>query len=291
MIALKISSLRMCNLLVAFTIIIISGCSRNGGSIKQPEFEAIPQKKLLQPIVNEISGIADARSVNGVIWGIEDSGNPPHLYAIGHDGQLKKTIYLKGITNRDWEDLTLSGNRLFIAETGDNALQQSEYIIYAMNEPSVLADTVSEIDKIRFVYADGAHDCEALLVDPASGDIYLFTKTSSGTGVYRLVYPFSTSSVQTASFVGKINYNSVVSISQTADGKEIILKTYTTLFHFYREPGEGIFQALSKSPHTLPYEFEPQGEAVSFAQDNSGYFTLSEKAFSSVVNLCFYKRK
>jgi hypothetical protein len=41
----------------------------------------------------------------------------------------------------------------------------------------------------------------------------------------------------------------------------------------------------------LPYQAEPQGEAISFAVNNSGYYTISEKALSSMVKLYYYKRK
>jgi hypothetical protein len=36
---------------------------------------------------------------------------------------------------------------------------------------------------------------------------------------------------------------------------------------------------------------EPQGEAVSFALDGSGFFTVSEKGFANSVNINFYNRK
>ena len=58
-----------------------------------------------------------------------------------------------------------------------------------------------------------------------------------------------------------------------------------------RKIGETILQALGKTPVNLPYQQEPQGEAITFTTRNTGYFTLSEKALASSVKLYFYKRK
>jgi hypothetical protein len=83
----------------------------------------------------------------------------------------------------------------------------------------------------------------------------------------------------------------VVAASISYDQKEIIIKTYTGLNYYSKNSTENIYQAVSKTAETIPYVLEPQGEAVSFAKDNSGYFTLSEKGFGSQVWLYYYKRR
>lgn len=239
-------------------------------------------------MVSEISGIADGSSNS--IWAIEDSGNPPELLSIKHDGQLSKKIFLKNITNRDWEDIAILNGSIIIAETGDNALQYPEYRLYIFNEPDAATDTVHNIQTIKFNYPDGSNDCEAIIADPATSDVYFFTKSSQATKVYRLTYPYDASSVQTLTFLGSLNLPGIVSATITPPGNEVILKSYTTLYYYKRAAGENVFQAVSKSAQTIPYLLEPQGEAVSFAADNSGYYTLSEKGFSSQVWLYKYKR-
>jgi hypothetical protein len=91
--------------------------------------------------------------------------------------------------------------------------------------------------------------------------------------------------------VGTLPYTGVVSASITNDGKELLIKTYPGLFFYKRNTAETIEQTLQKSYKTLQYQIEPQGEAVTFAMNGTGYFTLSEKGFASRVNLFFYKRK
>ena len=274
-----------------FQLVSFSSCHKNAGDPGAVLlFDSIPAGKVLQPIVNEISGIADSKANAGYLWGQEDSGNPPQVYLIRRDGTLAKTIYIKGIANRDWEDMAVSGNDLFIAETGDNGLAYTEYHFYKFPEPLATTDTVRNVANIRFNYADGPHDAEAFLIDPVLKDIYILTKRDQPSRIFKLAYPYSLTSLNTATEVGTLPYSGVVSATISADGKEILVKTYPAVFYYKRNNGESIPQALQKAGTSLPYKIEPMGEAVTFANDQSGFFTLSEKGFGSTVNLYFYKR-
>ena len=254
-------------------------------------FDSLPTGYVLSPTISEISGIADSKVNPGYVWGQEDSGNPPQLYLIQHNGVVQKRVYLKGVTNRDWEDMALAGNDIYIAETGDNGRVYSEYCFYRFPEPSASTDTVNTIEKIRFVYEDGAHDAESFLVDPVSKDIYIFTKRDNPSLLFKLDYPYSLTDVNTARKVGSLPYTSIVSADITDDGKEVLVKNYSAIYYYKRVANETIEQALAKPYSTLSYKVEPQGEAISFAQDGSGFFTISEKAFWNNVQLYFYKRK
>jgi len=277
---------------IYFQLVSFSSCSKSSSAIGTGLlFDSLPAGKTLSPMVSEISGIADSKLNPGYLWGEEDSGNPPQIYLISHDGMVAKKVYIKGAANRDWEDMTLSGNDIYIAETGDNNLSYTEYGFYKFPEPSATVDTVKNAENIRFKYPDGSHDAEAFLVDATSKDIYIITKRDNASKVYKLAYPYSTTALNMAIEAGSLPYSGVVSAAISVDRKEIIIKTYPALFHYKRNDGETIAQALQKSYTTLPYKLEPQGEAISFANDNSGFYTLSEKGFGSSVNLYFYKRK
>ena len=236
-------------------------------------------------MLNEISGIADSKINPGYIWGEEDSGNPNQIYLIHHNGTVAKTIYLKGITNRDWEDMALADGEIYIAETGDNAQAYPDYRFYKFAEPTLSTDTVSAIETINFTYLDGPHDAEAFLVDE-SKNIYIITKRDNFSNIYKLTYPYSTNN--TVSLIGHLSFNGVVGATMNAN--EIIIKTYTALLYYKRQPNQTVGQTLKSSPVSLPYVLEPQGEAVAFAADGSGYYTISEKGFGSTVNIYFYKR-
>ena len=254
-------------------------------------FDSIPVVKPAIPIINEASGIADSKINSGYLWVEEDSGNPPQLYLLGHDGKVLKTIYIKGAVNRDWEDMTLANDTIYIADIGDNNQTYPDYAIYQFAEPPSSMDTVTSFNTIRFMYPDGSHDAEAFLIDASTKDIYIITKRDNPSKIYKLSFPYSVTSVNTVTLVSSLPYTIVVSAAMSHDGKEIIVKTYTSLYYYTRSPGEMIEQALNKNYTTLPYIPESQGEAITFAADDSGFFTLSEKGFASAVNLYFYKRE
>ena len=274
-------------LLVTATSFGLCSCQKKSSSSSSKAlFDSVPVVKPLNPVVNEISGIADSKINPGYLWGEEDSGNPNQVYLINHNGTVAKTIYLKGITNRDWEDMALVDGTIYLAETGDNAQAYASYRFYTFTEPALSTDTVSTIQTINFTYPDGSHDAEAFLVDE-SKNIYIITKRDNPSKIYKLSYPYSAGN--TVSLVGSLPYSGVVSAALNAN--EIIVKTYPGLLYYKRQAGETIEQTLKKAYTPLPYIVEPQGEAVAFASDGSGYYTISEKGLSSTVNIYFYKRK
>lgn len=256
----------------------------------KPLFDSIPTALNVQPMIGEASGIADSKANPGFLWVEEDSGNPNQLYLLGHDGKVKKTVYLKGTTNRDWEDMTLSGNDLYVGEIGDNNAVYPDYAFYKFPEPSINVDTVQSIETIRFQYPDGSHDAEAFFVEPSTKNIYIITKRDNPSRIYKLTQPLSSTAMNTAQLVGQLPYNGVVSAALSADEKEIIVKTYLSLFYYTVAAGEKKEAALQKPYASLPYTIEPQGEAVCFSASNNGYYTLSEIGFSNAQKLYFYKR-
>ena len=273
-------------LFVTTTSFCLCHCQKKNTASAKPVFESVPVVKQLNPLVNEISGIADSKVNPGYIWGEEDSGNPNQIYLISHNGTVIKQVYLNGITNRDWEDMALVDGSIYIAETGDNGGTYGSYRFYKFAEPSMNTDTVTNIETINFTYPDGPHDAEAFLVDE-SKDIYILTKRDNVSRIYKLSYPYNSNN--TVSLVGSLPYSSVVSATMNAN--EIIVKTYPGLFYYKRQSNQTIEQTLKSAYTSLPYVLEPQGEAVGFANDGSGFYTISEKGFGSTVNIYFYKRK
>lgn len=269
--------------------------NRSDGAIRL--FEPVPSAFDLATQIIEASGIADSKANPGFLWVHEDSGNPPQLHLLSHNGKKKKTIYLKNAANRDWEDMALANGPLperkyiYLGEIGDNNAVHGEVSFYRFEEPSFTADTITEYDVIRFKYEDGPRDAEAFLVDNDSRDIFIITKREKKSRVYQLIYPYRLSEINEARFVLELSYSGVVSAAISADAKEIIIKTYSRLFYYTRMPGQTIPEALQRQYLPLDYQIEPQGEAVCFSSDSSGFYTLSEKRMSLWQKLYFYKRK
>ncbi|MDQ3292178.1 MAG: hypothetical protein M3Q05_12905 [Bacteroidota bacterium] len=274
-------------------MISISSCDKIPETpfTKTAEFEQTPVGHQVKPIIEETSGVADSKVNRGNVWAHEDSGRPTQLYLINHNGSVVKQMYLEGVVNRDWEDMALANNDIFIGDIGDNNKVYPEYTFYQFTEPTQEEDTIRNIKTIRFQYPDGSHDAEAFLVDPQTKDIYIITKQDNPSRIYKLTFPYNYNGVNQASLVGNTKYTGIVSAAFSPDGKEILLKSYPSLYHYSLQDKESILEALQKDFANLPYRIEPQGEALTFAADNSGFFTLSEKGFTQSVSLYFYQRK
>lgn len=259
--------------------------------VSKPLFDSIPVRVTVQLMIAEVSGIADSKVNAGYLWAQEDGGNPSQLYLLKHDGSSEKKIVISGVSNRDWEDMALSGSDIYLGEIGDNNAAYSECAFYKFAEPAAATDTVRSVETIRFRYADGPRDAEAFFVEPSSKAIYIITKRDAPSRIYKLSPPFSTTTVNVATQLGQLSYSGVVSAALSGDGRELIVKTYLSLYYYTIATGETWEAALAKTPLSVPYTIEPQGEAVCFSKSGSGYFTLSEKGLStSAQQLFFYRR-
>ena len=269
-----------------------SACHKKTSDLQdKPIFDSVPTLKPVIPLIEEASGIADSKINEGFLWVQEDGGNPTELYLMGHDGKVFKKVFIKDVVNRDWEDMAVSGNEIFIADIGDNNLSYPQYSIIYFSEPASSVDTIKNATTLTFQYPDGSHDAEAFLMDGDTKDIYVITKRDNVSKIYKIAYPYKTGAVNTATLAGSLPYTGVVSAAISIDGKEILVKTYFGINYYQRNAGQTITQALQTAPKTLPYKIEPQGEAVCFNKNNTGFYTLSEKGMSSTVNLYFYPRK
>lgn len=264
-------------------------CSKPGDSLTEPPFKAAIAKTM-NTVIPEASGITYSTTQHGKFWVQEDSGNPPQLYLINNNGELVHKTYVKNATNRDWEDMAAAGKELFIADIGDNSLAYTDYTIYSFTEPSSLTDTITTAKAIRFRYPDGPHDAEALLVDPTSKDIFIISKRDNPSKIYKLTYPYD-QPMNTAAEKGALTYSGVTAAALSPDGKEVIIKTYTDLYYYKRKNNEPLSETIRQAYLKIPYTLEPQGEALGFSGDNSGFYTLSERLINSSVSLYFYQRK
>jgi len=271
----------------------------NSAQVTVLPFEAVPVTTPVLPgTIDEASGIADSKINPGFIWVQQDGGNPPELFLLSYTGTVQKKIPIKGVTNRDWEDMAVGNgpvagtNYVYIAETGDNSAAYTNYAIYRFAEPTLTTDTVFNSDKITFQYPDGSHDAEAMLLDNSTKDIYLISKRDSASRIYKLPYPQSTTTTMIATLVGEMPFTGVSAAAASPDGKELLVKTYTNVYYWKRNAGETIGAALLRTPLALGYMLEPQGEAICFKNDNTAFLTLSEKPFfATSVTLNLYRRK
>jgi hypothetical protein len=286
-------------------LLVFSACKLEVPGVALAQFSSDPKVTPVAPgQIDEASGMADSRSQPGNIWIEQDSGSPAELALLGYDGVVKGKLAIPGVENRDWEELAMGPgprdgvNYLYIGEIGDNNAQYPFCQIYRLPEPASLQTPATQVERINFRYPDGPRDAEAMFVDPQTKDIYIISKREPNVHLYRLPYPQNINEVTVAQAYGELpSFGQglpayVTGAAISPDGNEIIVRTYSTLFYWKRKAGESIADVLQNgSSRQLPYRLEPQGEAICFDKDNKGYFTISEKASASSVNLYYYARK
>jgi len=259
-----------------------------------------PREFVLQTAkLDEASGLDYSLINEGILWSHNDSGGEPAVYALNTEGKLVATLRLKGITNRDWEDLAVAKDPktgkscIYIGEIGDNAAKYSSVKIYKVEEPVLTPGdsllTSDKTDTIEIQYEDGARDAEALFIEPRSGDIYIISKREAEVGIYHVAYPYSTTSVNIAKKLGTLPLTWVTAADISPNGKQILIKTYTGVFKAKAKLNSAGELILSPKLKALPYKIEPQGEGLCWNLKGKGYYTLSETAKDVVQLLYFYK--
>ena len=261
--------------------------------------------------LREASGLVASRAHPGVLWAHNDSGDGPHLYALTTDGRHLGVFTLSGAEARDWEDLAIGPgpdpgvDYLYAGDIGDNDARQDLKYVYRVAEPDVGADQPPEdvsltgVSRITLRYPDGPSDAETLLVDPLSGDLYVITKRRTDVVIYRASAPISTADVIVMERTDTLSLPRVAGAPAAGQGAvggdispsglEVLLKTYAAVYYWRRDSGADPLFAGQRQ--TLPYVPEPQGEAIAWAADESGYFTLSEEPRSIPATLYFYPRQ
>lgn len=252
--------------------------------------------------INEASGIAVSRKNPNVLWTHNDSGGQARLFAFNLEGKHLGVYNIAGTDNRDWEDIAIgpgpddSETYIYIGDFGDNSAQHDLKFIYRLPEPVVDANqapvdtSITGAETITFQYPDGNRDAETLMVDPLTGDLYVVSKRENQVRVYLAPYPQSTTETIIPEQVATLNLTPAVGGDISPSGLEILIKTYTAMYYWCRTPEQTLKQAFENDPIEVSYVPEPQGEAVAWAPDQMGYYTISEEFAGIPAHLFFYPR-
>jgi hypothetical protein len=267
---------------------------------KLPFMDAQDKGLIENEAITEASGLAESRNNKGLFWTHNDSGDANRLFLFDENGKDKGTFYIDQATNRDWEDLDMvtinNTPYIYIADTGDNDEKHNKKYIYRIKEPKItpslkpIVDTLRGVEKILVNYPDKNRNAEALFIDQKTYDIYIISKFEDSVQVYQVPYPQSLTQPNTAKAVLKLPISYVTAATISLDNQEILVKNLDNIFYWKRKKEETIVAVLKRPATILPYTKEPQGEAIAFATNGSGYFTVSEIKKKIKPHLYFYKR-
>jgi hypothetical protein len=253
--------------------------------------------------LDEVSGIVESWRVPGVFFVNNDSGDSPRFFAIDRSGVELAEIVLDGVPIViDAEDIALGpaphgGSYVYLGDTGNNfasmglGIPRRKAVLYRVSEPTISRSSrharllLSDVFPIVLTFPDGARDVEAFFVDPVSGELVMVSKQPNGHSQI-----LTASAAQLAGGGGELRLAGELRFGRGAlpgstmptaadisrDGSTILLRTYSSLFRFRRQPGEPAAAALLRAPESLPCPDEKQGEAVGFAEQDSAFIAISE---------------
>jgi hypothetical protein len=259
-------------------------------------FPPVSQGTVTDPAIVEASGLVASPDNPGVLWTENDSGNPNTIFALDTNGNLLGTYYLDGVTNYDWEDMSVGPgpepgiNYLYLANSASREVV-NQSIVVRVPEPTVyasqqvanpvtvhLSGTLSQ----TFVWAAPTPDAETMFVDRQDGDIYLGSKQSGSTIVDLATQTqFSASGAQTMTQAGSVPLNKGNGASISPDGTQILIRNQkSTALLYHRSPGQTVAQALA-NPHPDSVtingtDVEPDAEAIAFDANGNNFYTFSE---------------
>ncbi len=244
--------------------------------------------------LGEVSGLVASRAHPGVLYVHNDSGEPyTRFFAITTEGEVLAEVVLDGAPSNDLEDIAYADGWLYLADTGDNGARDGsvpvrrEFALIRVREPELPAErgaTLHTSAYERFVlrYPDHPRDCEAVLIDPLTGDIFFLSKENEGpVAVFVAHAPLSSSaptvleSALTMPGGGSLA-NAITAADISSDGASIAVRTYLRAFLYPRSSGEGVAEALARSPVELPVIREWQGEALGFSVDGRTLYSIPE---------------
>jgi hypothetical protein len=237
----------------------------------------------LPKTIGESSGLAVDNAAQ-VLWTHNDGGSAPDLFQVTREGKLLKSIRLKNVRNRDWEDLAHDtlGN-IYIGDFGNNNNRRDNLTIYKVNPARP-----ERIDSIRFSYADQTQfppppeernfDCEAFFWHADS--LYLFSKNRGNRTVKMYVLPAAPGTYK-AQIRGTVKLKSMVTAADiNPSGTQLALLTYGKVFVFQIKDSLN----LLKEPYQCIKLARSQAEALAYINDSDFMITNEQGKIYQVVH-------
>lgn len=263
--------------------------------------------KIASDEINESSGLVNSPCQPQILWTHNDSGDNAHLFALDKTGKKIATFKVAGAKNYDWEDLAIRKNpasgecHLYVGDIGNNSRGRGELVIYKVKEPAAVSANDSSkknplatepAEAIKFEYPEVRHDAETLMIQPATGDIYILSKRISGAAaVYKLKADYAADKVNTlekiADFTVPAIPNGLLTGGSIApDGRRAVVCDYFAAYEIELPKEAKNFDEIWKQkPQKIELGQRTQGETIAYAADGKSLYATSEKKDSPLIEV------
>lgn len=278
------------NIKALLFLVIIGQASLKQVFYKQQVTATIEDGRLV-----EASGIEESYINDGYFWTHNDSGSEPIIYLINEQAEIIMEVELKGIRNRDWEEIVTvkdeNGSFIYIGEIGDNKAVHKDVKFFRIPEPTFNGNKSITIDKkdidiMSFTYAEGARDAEAVLYDYNQKEFVLVTKREDEAMVYSFPFEPNDKAISIKS-QGTIPAK-LFTAADMNEGGEILLKRYGAIYYWGPSEEAAVDRILAWDAIMVDYIPEPQGEAICWSKND--FYTISEKNIGKPQEMLVFKR-
>ena len=257
-----------------------------------------------------------------------DANTNPFIVATDETGSLLAAkVTFDHVYRWDWEDMCggvyNNKNYLFIGGFGDNNHTDGNYCIIYFEEPAINPANPNisvQAKRIKFAYPDGQkHNCESMMYDNMEQILYIVTKVYDNVNqVYSLPFRLNygdtlktltyvcdlgvTSDIGEGEFQGSNHrykgFHLATAADISPDGRYILIKNhnnyvaiYSWVLYWERVGNESIAETLTnRQPQVIDcYEYEWQGEAIAW-RDNNTFYTTSDSDVNSEPPIYKYER-
>ncbi|MDF2518644.1 MAG: hypothetical protein K0R59_3940 [Sphingobacterium sp.] len=279
-------------------VLFLSGLRISAQNNKDYFKTQIPLGEITDPQLKEVSGIVAAQG-EGSFWVHNDSGDGANIYLINRQANLLKRFTLEGVTVTDCEDIDrvkIDGKiYLILADIGNNLGKRTWASLYVFPEPSPQDSSMISKKNIKTIFlkfpGQKRLDAESIMVDPRDNMLYIVSKREFRSTVYSApVFRNKNQQYFTLDKVAELPFTFATASAINPSGKEMLIKNITHIFYWKRNSGESWQKALNRRPIEVPYKVEPQGEALTFDNNNAGFYTISERPFGLKSYLYYFER-
>ena len=173
----------------------------------------------------------------------------------------------------DWEDIAIRGRTLYVGDIGDNARAAAGRRRLPLRRAARRASTSVAATRIVLRYPDGAHDAEALLVDPRSGTIAIVTKDFGGAS--RRLRRRQRARCASGRRCGSASARRSRPATSPPTAARSSCAATTARSSGPRRAGESLARALRRAPCTAGADLiaEGQGESLALTRDGRAFYT------------------
>ncbi len=262
-------------------------CSALGAVVAATALAAVPaqsgaatlsalNRRLGDSRITESSGLCRSTYGGSLLYTHNDSGDSARFFAVNAKGRTVATYRLGGATARDWEDISTGPNHtIWLGDIGDNSRSRRYVSVYRVHEPSTVGSRTLPWTRYSFVYPDGHHNAESLMVQPKTGRLYIVTKSRSGAGVYRAPATLSTTAKNRLT---RIAGAPVLATGGEffPDGRRFVIRNHNWAY---------VYGGFGTKPRAIKLPYLRQGESVALRPDGRALFVGSEGVHSPIYRV------